>query len=118
MLEHQVLYFAKELDKSLKHSIPFHFDLIMLEGFARSLIELMGSEFDASDYPHMARRVKNLQVKIPRWEHLGSIPFILWPDSTELKIYGEGEWKVTSKMPVSVASVSKVYLGADAKASL
>jgi hypothetical protein len=63
-----------------------------LEGFGRSLMKLMGLEFDIPDHSHMSRRAKRLTVEVPRKARIEPSHIVV--DSTGLKIYGEGEWKV------------------------
>lgn len=62
------------------------------EGFVNSLFKLMGNPLTAPDYSSLSKRAKSLQVEIPR--RLSNKPVEVVFDSTGLKIYGEGEWKV------------------------
>lgn len=55
-----------------------------LEGFARSLVVLMGLGIDIPDHSHMARRAKTLQVRIPRKARKEPMHVVV--DSTGLKI--------------------------------
>jgi len=63
-----------------------------LEGFACSLMTLMNLDYDVPDHSHLSRRAKTLQIEIPR--RARNEPMHVVVDSTGLKIYGEGEWKV------------------------
>ena len=68
--------------------LPYH----SVEGLAYSLMRLMGLELPVPDHTQMSRRARRLQVVIPRKERQELIHLVV--DSTRLKIYGEGEWKV------------------------
>ena len=69
----------------------FHLAYRQTEGFACSLSELLGVKLPIPDYTTLNRRAKELKVSLPTSEK-GSIHLVL--DSTGLKVYGEGEWKV------------------------
>lgn len=61
------------------------------EGFARSLIELMGWSVSIPDYSSLAKRAGKLNVALRVTRHRGPIDIVV--DSTGLKVFGEGEWK-------------------------
>lgn len=63
-------------------------------GFTRSLLTLMGhGEYAVPDYSTLCRRQGDLPVELSkRWEKGEKI--VASVDSTGLKVYGEGEWKV------------------------
>jgi len=61
------------------------------EGFARSLIGLMEVDLPVPDYTTLCRRAATVRVTLPRRAE-GPLHLVL--DSTGLKVYGEGEWKV------------------------
>ena len=63
-----------------------------LGGFSRSLRQRRSREFEVPDPTHMARRAKGLTVPIQRKNR--TEPRHIGVDSTGLKTYGEGEWKV------------------------
>ncbi len=69
----------------------YHLPLRATEGFARSIFELMGLELSVPDYSTLCRRAKTLQITLPK-EADGPLHLVI--DSTGLKVYGEGEWKV------------------------
>jgi hypothetical protein len=63
------------------------------EGFIKSLFDLMEIQLEVPSYTQMQRRSKHLQVNIRVRKHVkGPIDLVI--DSTGLKVYGEGEWKV------------------------
>jgi IS5 family transposase len=61
------------------------------EGFARSILGLMGLDLEVPDYSTLCRRARSLQITLPK-EAEGPLHLVI--DSTGLKVYGEGEWKV------------------------
>lgn len=77
------------------HLIRFRFCLTLREtqGFATSLAELMSLSVDVPDYTTLCRRLdgasKNIAAKISSGK-----PVHVVVDSTGLKVFGEGEWKV------------------------
>ena len=69
----------------------FHLTNRGVEGFVRSLFEMMKIGLPVPDHSTLSKRGKTLKVKLPKKTN-GSINLVL--DSTGMKIYGEGEWKV------------------------
>ena len=69
----------------------YHLTLRATEGFARSLFELMHLDLPIPDYTTLCRRAATLRITLPK-KATGPLHLIL--DSTGLKVYGEGEWKV------------------------
>jgi Transposase DDE domain len=61
------------------------------EGFARSLFGLMGVGLPVPDYSTLCRRSATVRVTLPK-KAQGPLHLVI--DSTGLKVYGEGEWKV------------------------
>ena len=69
----------------------YHLTLRATEGFPRSLFELMDLDLPVPDYSTLCRRAATVQITLPR-KTSGPLHLVL--DSTGLKVYGEGEWKV------------------------
>lgn len=69
----------------------YHLTLRATEGFAGSLSELMDQDLPVPDSSSLCRRAKTLRSTLPR-KATGPLHLVL--DSTGLKVYGEGEWKV------------------------
>ncbi len=73
----------------------YRLPLRQTEGLVASIIRLMKLEMNVPDYTRICRRSKTLKIKnillkkIDNGEHLHIVM-----DSTGLKVYGEGEWKV------------------------
>jgi hypothetical protein len=62
------------------------------EGFAKGMIGLMQIDVLLPDFTTLAKRAKTLSVALNASKTKG--PVFLVVDSTGLKVYGEGEWKV------------------------
>ena len=62
------------------------------EGLIKSLMRLCHLDLPVPDHTHMSRRAGEISVKIPRRPRQGPTHVVV--DSTGLKIFGEGEWKV------------------------
>ena len=72
----------------------YHQPLRQTTGFVRSLLLLMGREnYAIPDYSTLCRRQNSLPLDLTkRWGKGENIDIAI--DSTGLKVYGEGEWKV------------------------
>jgi hypothetical protein len=62
------------------------------EGLARSLVQLMEVEVSIPDYTSLAKRAATSPISLDVSKHSGPIDVVI--DSTGLKVFGEGEWKV------------------------
>jgi IS5 family transposase len=81
------------------------------EGLTRSIIELLGLELSAPCYTTLCRRRRSLEVRLPRLQK--SEPLHLVVDSTGIKVYGEGEWKVRQHGYTKRRTWRKLHLGVD-----
>jgi hypothetical protein len=62
------------------------------EGLGRSLAQLMEIDIEIPDYTSLAKRAAKLEISLDVRRHTGSIDIVV--DSTGLKVFGEGEWKM------------------------
>ena len=62
------------------------------EGLGKSLVELMRIELDIPDYTSLAKRAAKMGISLDIAKHTGPIDVVV--DSTGLKVFGEGEWKM------------------------
>ena len=62
------------------------------EGLGRSLVGLMGAQIEIPDYTSLAKRAEKLGIALEVRKHTGPIDVVV--DSTGLKVFGEGEWKM------------------------
>jgi IS5 family transposase len=92
----------------------FHLPLRATQGLARSIFELMGLGLDLAvpDYSTLSRRAADLEVDLSRKAE-GPLHLVL--DSTGLKVYGEGEWKVRKHGYSRRRTWRKVHLAIDAE---
>ncbi len=90
----------------------FHLPLRALEGFLRSIVQLMALEgVLVPDYTTLCRRQKRLQVTIPRLSR--GEPLHIAIDSSGLKIHGEGEWHRKVHGAGRRRSWRKLHIGVD-----
>jgi len=87
----QFLYSAMAIECVLTLRSVYHLPLRATEGFARSIFEMMGLDLGVPDYTTLCRRARTLPITLPK---RAAGPLHLVIDSTGLKVYGEGEWKV------------------------
>ena len=88
----------------------FHLPLRATEGFVRSMFQLMNLELGVPDYTTICRRAKFLEVVLPR-QAKGPLHAVL--DSTGLKVFGEGEWKVRQHGYSKRRTWRKLHLSVD-----
>jgi hypothetical protein len=62
------------------------------EGLGKSLAQLMQIAIDIPDYTSLAKRAAKMGVSLDVRKHSGPIDVVV--DSTGLKVFGEGEWKM------------------------
>lgn len=72
----------------------FHLPLRATQGFLEGLILMLGLNLQVSHYSRLSRRAGDLDIKLTMLKNAGKIPTDLVIDSTGLKIFGEGEWKM------------------------
>ena len=78
------------------------------EGFVRSIFAREGVRLSVPDHTTLSRRGKDLGVVLPK-KASGQIDIVI--DSTGLKIYGEGEWKVRTQGKSKRRTWRKLHLG-------
>ncbi|HAV0157791.1 TPA: IS5 family transposase [Salmonella enterica] len=89
----------------------FNLSLRALQGFIDSIFQLMGMALICPDYSLVSKRAKtvNISIKIPT---RGEIEHLVI-DSTGLKVFGEGEWKVRQHGADKRRVWRKLHLAAD-----
>jgi hypothetical protein len=94
----------------------YHLPLRAAEGLARSLVQLLGlgTTLPVADHSTLSRRRARLDVRLPRRAPAGPLHVVV--DSTGLKVYGEGEWKVRRRGWTRHRTWLKVHLMLDAGA--
>lgn len=92
----------------------FHLPLRATQGFVDSLFDLMQFPLKAPDYSLLSLRQKTLSLKQPKKISTDeNIHLVV--DSTGLKLYGEGEWKVKKHGKEKRRAWLKLHLGINAK---
>jgi IS5 family transposase len=90
----------------------YHLTLRATEGFARSLFALMRVDLPVPDYTTLCRRAATVRITLPKKAD-GPLHLVL--DSTGLKVYGEGEWKVRQHGYSKRRTWLKLHLAVDPK---
>lgn len=81
------------------------------EGLLSSVVRLLGLSLHVPSYTTLCRRRRMLEVSLPRLRK--DEPLHLVVDSTGVKIYGEGEWKVRGYGWSKRRTWRKLHLGVD-----
>jgi hypothetical protein len=88
----------------------FHLTNRQVEGFVRSLFRMMKTNLPVPDHSTLSKRGKDLKVNLPK-KASQSLNIVM--DSTGLKIYGEGEWKVRMHGVSKRRTWRKLHVGAN-----
>lgn len=88
----------------------FHLANRQTEGFMRSLFAMLKIALPVPDHSTLSKRGKKVRVNLPKKtnQHLNIVM-----DSTGLKIYGEGEWKVRQHGVSKRRTWRKLHVGAN-----
>jgi hypothetical protein len=88
----QVEYSDRAIECLLTLKAVFKLPYRQTEGFGQSLIALLGVQVSVPDYTTLCKRSADLTVDLSPSHVQGAKHIVV--DSTGLKVYGEGEWKV------------------------
>jgi hypothetical protein len=88
----------------------FRIPLRMLQGFVASLIEMLGLKLACPNYSVFCRRARGLKIPIRRLLKPGEHLNVIF-DSTGMKVFGEGEWKVRKHGYSKRRTWRKVHVG-------
>ena len=92
--------------------LVFHLALRQAEGFARSVLALLGLELRVPDHTALSRRSRSFAGRQPRCRPSeGSVHLVL--DSTGLELFGRGEW-CAAKHGRARRRWLKLHIGVDA----
>jgi len=86
--------------------IPFR----MLQGLVLSLMQILGLSLACPNYTVFCRRAKGLRMPMRRLLKRGEKLHVIF-DSTGLKVYGEGEWKVRKHGYSKRRTWRKIHVG-------
>lgn len=81
------------------------------EGFVSSVLSLMNVNVIVPDFTSAAKRAATLNIQLAVLPRRGKIDVVL--DSTGLKVYGEGEWKVRQHGPSKRRTWQKLHIAVD-----
>lgn len=112
----QYVYSDKCIECLLGLKVVYGLAYRQLQGFAISLVTLMGLDLQIPSYTQICRRSQDLVIdlEVPK----SGVPIFIVADSTGLKVYGEGEWK-TRKHGISKRRTwRKLHLGVDVTTGL
>jgi hypothetical protein len=101
-------YSDKAIEIMLTIKEVFHLPNRGVEGFVRSLFGMMEIRLRVPDHSTLSKRGATLEVNLPK-KGSGNLNIVL--DSTGLKIYGEGEWKVRKHGYSKRRTWRKLHLG-------
>lgn len=88
----QVQYSDQAIECLLMLKAVYHLPYRQTVGFAQSILDILNANVRVPDYTTLCKRSTELKVDIAT-SNLDEVKHIVM-DSTGLKIYGEGEWKV------------------------
>ena len=89
---HPFVYSDRAIESLLALRELFRLPYRQTEGLARSLVRLMGADVAIPDYTSLAKRAAALAISLDVSRHSSPIDVVV--DSTGLKVFGEGEWKM------------------------
>lgn len=87
-----IIYSDLAIETALSLRLIYHLGFRQTEGFLASVVKLLGLLLDIPDYSTLSRRQGVLSIRLA--PHKPTEPLHVVVDSTGLKVYGEGEWKV------------------------
>ncbi len=91
----------------------YHLPLRAAQGFAMSIFRLLGVDLRVPHYATLSRRAATVAVDLGAAAATG--PRVLLLDSTGLKVYGEGEWKVRAHGYSKRRTWRKLHIALDAR---
>src|SRR5436853_2132743 len=89
----------------------YHLPLRATQGLTASLMKLLGLDLPVMTYSQLSRRCAVLEVSLPRRKKHEPLHMVV--DSTGVKVFGEGEWKVRQHGYSKRRTWRKLHLGAD-----
>jgi IS5 family transposase len=89
----------------------YHLGLRQTEGLMESIGEVLHLEVAIPDYSTLSRRRATLEIALPRPRGQEALHVVV--DSTGVKVFGEGEWKVRQHGYTYRRTWRKVHLGVD-----
>ena len=107
----QARYSDLAIELVLTLRLVFHLALRQAEGFAGSVLRLLGLDINVPDHTTLSRRSRSFAGRRPRVVPHGPLHLLI--DSTGLKLFGQGEWQ-EEKHGRARRSWRKLHLALDA----
>lgn len=95
----------------------YHLPLRQTEGLLKSIVQLGNLDLKIPDYTVICRRSKNLKIELPGKVKPGDHLDVVF-DSTGMKVFGEGEWKVRQHGWSKYRTWRRMHIGADPSTGL
>lgn len=108
---HPFVYSDAAIESLLVLRELFQLPYRQTEGLGKSLAELMQIGVDIPDFTSLSKRASNLGVSLDVGKHTGAIDVVV--DSTGLKVFGEGEWKMRKHGKTKRRTWRKLHLAVD-----
>jgi hypothetical protein len=89
----------------------YHLPLRATQGLMRSIMQLLDLDLPVLSYSQLSRRCVTLEVTLPRRTKDEALHMVV--DSTGVKVFGEGEWKVRQHGYTKRRTWRKLHIGAD-----
>ena len=103
-------YSDKAIEIMLTIKEVFHLSNRSVEGFVRSVFGMLNLHLRVPDHTTLSKRGKTFRIRLPK-KTSESLHLVL--DSTGLKVYGEGEWKVRKHGYSKHRTWRKLHVGAN-----
>ena len=107
----QVHYSDQAVECLLMLRAVYHLPYRQTMGFGQSVMDLLGADVRVPDYTTLCKRSAELAVSLPTSNPNEAKHIVV--DSTGLKIYGEGEWKVRQHGYSKRRTWRKLHLSVD-----
>jgi IS5 family transposase len=107
----QVQYSDRAIECLLTLRAVFRLPYRQTEGLGRSLLVLLGADVTVPDYTTVCKRSVTLAVDLPTTRSQEALHIVV--DSTGLKVYGEGEWKVRQHGYTKRRTWRKLHMSVD-----
>jgi hypothetical protein len=88
----------------------YHLPVRGAEGLLRSVFRIMGVDLPVPSYSTLSRRGQSVAIHLPK-KARGALDLVV--DSSGLKVYGEGEWKVRQHGASKRRTWRKIHLAID-----
>jgi len=108
----QVRYSDQAIECLLMLKAVFRLPYRQVTGFAQSIMALLDVEIDIPDYTLLCKRAAGLRIDLEAAPSDEAQHIVM--DSTGLKVYGEGEWKVRQHGYSKRRTWRKLHLSVDA----